>query len=137
MACFVVPGGEAVVATVIQKIIEKSEKKSSLTDSGVRRLTWSRRLSWLNIMLWGGTILLAFEHLWHGEISFVPPFLTAMQTPDEIPVMLHEMATFGTAMAVTITVIWCIIIAIAEIKARHAIKTGTISRVKSAEGGAV
>jgi hypothetical protein len=117
MACFVVPGGEAVVATVIQKIIEKQERKAGKTG-----LTWSRRLSWLNKMLWGGAILLAFEHLWHGEISFVPPFLTAMKTPDEIPVMLHEMATFGTAMAVTITVVWGIMIMVADIKARRALK---------------
>jgi hypothetical protein len=117
MACFVVPGGEAVVATVIQKIIEKQERKAGKTG-----LTWSRRLSWLNKMLWGGAILLAFEHLWHGEISFVPPFLTAMKTPDEIPVMLHEMATFGTAMAVTITVVWGIMIMVADIKARRTLK---------------
>lgn len=116
MACFVVPGGEAVVTTVIQKIIERQEKKTGKKSTA--GLTWSRRLSWLNKMLWGGTILLAFEHVWHGEISFVPPFLTAMNNPDEIPVMLQEMATYGTAMAVTITVIWGIIILVAELKAR-------------------
>jgi len=131
MACFVVPGGEAVVTTVIQKIIEKREK-SGKAKSGAA-LTWGRRLGWLNKMLWGGTILLAFEHLWHGEISFVPPFLTAMKTPDEIPVMLHEMATFGGAMAVTITVVWGIMILVAELKAKAAPK----AIAKPATGGAV
>jgi hypothetical protein len=131
MACFIVPGGEAVVATVIQKIIEKREKKSGKTER--TGLTWSRRLSWLNKMLWGGAILLAFEHLWHGEISFVPPFLTAMKTPDEIPVMLHEMATFGTAMAITVTVVWGVMLLVLELKTRSA-RTAPPAEAKAAGG---
>jgi hypothetical protein len=136
MACFVVPGGEAVVATVIQKIIEKREKKSGRVNSGPFTLTWSRRLGWLNKMLWGGTILLAFEHLWHGEISFAPPFLTAMKSAEEIPVMLREMATFGSAMAVAITVIWGIMVLIAEVKARR-INATEPAGAKPAEEGIV
>lgn len=42
---------------------------------------------------------------WHGEVAPRPPFLTAMQTPDEIPVMLGEMATIGVGMAVLVTVV--------------------------------
>ena len=130
MACFVVPGGEAVVTTVIQKIIEKREKKTGVkSQSG---LTWSRRLSWLNKMLWGGSLLLALEHVWHGEVSFVPPFLTAMKSAEEIPVMLHEMATFGTAMAVVITAIWGVMILVAEIKSKTkpAVQVAPLSEVE-------
>ncbi len=135
MACFIVPAGEAVVTTVVQKIIEKREKKSGDAKSGSAKLTWSRRLGWLNKMLWGGSILLAFEHVWHGEISFVPPFLTAMQTPDEIPVMLHEMATYGTAMAVAITVVWGVMVLVAELKARAA-GVQPVVKAKPVAGGA-
>ena len=120
MACFLVPVGETVVTTVVQKVIEKNERKTGVVKQPKTGLTWSRRLSWLNKMLWGGAVLLAFEHIWHGEISAVPPFLTAMQSADETAVMLHEMATFGSAMAVTITVVWGIMILIAELKARSA-----------------
>ncbi|KAA0004571.1 hypothetical protein B6U70_01135 [Euryarchaeota archaeon ex4484_162] len=102
MACFLVPGAEAVVTTVIQKAVgkEKAEK-------------W--KLRWLNTMLWGGVILLAIEHIWHGEVVPWPPFLTAMSNPADIAPMLHEMATVGTAMAITITITWGILVALATI----------------------
>ncbi len=120
MACFIVPAGEAVVTTVVQKVMEKRGKKA-----GTLNVKWTQRLGWLNKMLWGGSVLLAFEHVWHGEISFVPPFLTAMKSPAETATMLHEMATFGTAMAVVITVVWGIMVLVAELKAK------TASRVKA------
>jgi hypothetical protein len=118
MACFLVPVGEAIVTTVVQKVIEKREKKTGVKRPGNTGLTWGRRLGWLNKMLWGGSVLLAFEHIWHGEIIARPPFLTAMQNPQDTQTMLHEIATFGVAMAVAITVIWGIMILIAEIKAK-------------------
>jgi len=34
-------------------------------------------LGWLTNMLWGGSLLLAFEHVWHGEETPWFPFLTA------------------------------------------------------------
>jgi hypothetical protein len=71
-------------------------------------------------MLWGGSILLAFEHLWHGEIVPWPPFLTAMSNPADVGPMLHEIATVGTAMAVTITVIWALMVLVAELRIRSA-----------------
>jgi len=117
MACFLVPAGEAIVTTVVQKVAQKREKSGGekVKKTG---LTWSRRLSWLNKMLWGGVILLALEHIWHGEVVPWPPFLTAMATPSEVGPMLHEMATFGSAMAAAITVIWGIMILVVELKSR-------------------
>ncbi|MCD6571663.1 MAG: hypothetical protein J7K62_00115 [Thermoplasmata archaeon] len=102
MACFLVPGAEAVVTTVIQKAVgkEKAEK-------------W--KLGWLNTLLWGGVILLAVEHIWHGEIVLWPPFLTAMRNPADVAPMLHEMATIGTAMAIVITLTWIVLVALATI----------------------
>jgi hypothetical protein len=132
MACFLVPVGEAIVTTVVQKVIEKKEKKSSAVKTSGAGLTWSKRLGWLNKMLWGGSLLLALEHVWHGEIIASPPFLTAMQNPKDTATMLLEMVTFGTAMAVTITVIWGIMILVAEIKARSTsvIKATPVSEVE-------
>jgi hypothetical protein len=120
MACFLVPAGEAIVTTVVQKVVENREKKDSGARTPKTGLTWSRRLSWLNKLLWGGTILLALEHVWHGEVVPWPPFLTAMENPADIAPMLHEMATFGGAMAATITVVWGIMILVAELKAKAA-----------------
>lgn len=150
MACFLVPMGEAIVTTGVQKVVEKSEKKNGGEKAVEKRqkkdsrekiekggLSWSRRLSWLNKLLWGGTILLAFEHLWHGEIVPWPPFLTAMENPADVGPMLHEMATIGTAMAITCTVIWGIIILVAELKSKAVPEAGASPEagVSSASGG--
>ena len=125
MACFLVPVGEAIVTTVAQKVAEKREKKEETEKSAKTGVKWSRRLSWLNKMLWGGSIMLALEHVWHGEVVPWPPFLTAMEHPGEVVPMLHEMATVGVAMAVAVTAIWGIMILVAELK------TKAITRIKA------
>lgn len=115
MACFLVPGGEAVVTTIVKKVVEEREKKAEK-----RGFKWSERLSWLNNLLWGGVILLALEHIWHGEVVPWPPFLTAMKNPQDIAPMLHEMGTIGVAMAIFVTSVWLIMVIIAEAKVRIA-----------------
>jgi hypothetical protein len=132
MACFLVPVGEAIVTTVVQKVAEKREKKEETEKTEKTEKTgikWSRRLSWLNKMLWGGALLLAIEHVWHGEVVPWPPFLTAMAHPGEVGPMLHEMATVGVAMAVAVTTVWGVMILVAELKARAKarIKTAPVS----------
>jgi hypothetical protein len=125
MACFLVPAGEAVVTTVVQKVIEKQGKKGGEEKSAEAKIKWGKRLGWLNKMLWGGSLLLALEHIWHGEIIATPPFLTAMQNSADTAAMLHEMATVGVAMAVAITFVWGIMVLVSEAKSRAA------SRVKT------
>ncbi|HEY54921.1 MAG TPA: hypothetical protein G4N91_01385 [Dehalococcoidia bacterium] len=120
MACFLVPAGEAIVTTVVQKVVERREKKVGGEKAKKTGLTWSRRLSWLNKLLWGGTILLALEHMWHGEFVPWPPFLTAMGNPAEVSLMLKEMAIFGGAMAAAVTAVWGIMILVVELKSRAA-----------------
>ncbi len=115
MACFIVPAAEAVVTTVITKLA-KEEKKVEYsgveTGSDVsvpnvpQKMSFIRKLKWLSNMLWGGAILLCFEHIWHGEVIPYPPFLTAAYDPADTAAMLHEMATVGVAMAVLITAVW-------------------------------
>jgi len=118
MACFLVPMGEAIVTSVVQKVVENREKKVGGERTKKTGLSWSRRLSWLNKLLWGGTILLALEHVWHGEVVPWPPFLTAMKNPGDVAPMLHEIATVGVAMAITVTVVWAIMVMVAELKAK-------------------
>jgi hypothetical protein len=110
MACFLAPMGEAIVMTVVQKAVEKR--------AGAAGSAWTRRLGWLNKMLWGGSILLAFEHLWHGEIVPWPPFLTAMRNPADIGPMLREIATVGSAMAGAVTATWALMVLIVGLRAR-------------------
>ena len=105
MACFLVPATEAVVTTIVQKAVKKAEV-SSESKSSNNKLRFSEKLKWLNGMLWGGSGLLAFEHLWHGEIQPFFPFLTAAANPADTAEMLHEMATVGVTMAVVVTAVW-------------------------------
>ena len=70
-------------------------------------------------MLWGGVILLAFEHLWHGEVVPFFPFLTAMSDAASTAEMLREMATVGVAMGVLITLVWAGICFAADIIVRR------------------
>jgi hypothetical protein len=128
MACFVAPMAEAIVTTVVMKAVKKKEKRAEKQGTAVKTeqmgISWSRKLAWLNKLLWGGTMLLAFEHFWHGEIVLRPPFLTAIENPSGIAPMLQEMVTTGAEMAIFVTVIWLIMIAIANQKAKavHAAK---------------
>lgn len=113
MACFIAPAVEAVVMTVVQKRVEKKEEEElrvyNSQHHGVipenNRITWSRRLKWLNCMLWGGVVLLALEHVWHGEIVPWYPFLTAIENGQTMA-MLGEVVTVGGIMALTITAVW-------------------------------
>lgn len=116
MACFLVPMGEAVITTVLQKVVEKKEKEAQVKSTSQTGLKWSRKLSWLNRLLWGGVLLLAMEHAWHGEIVPWPPFLTAMSNPAQVGPMLHEMATIGTGMALFVTLVWALLILIVDLK---------------------
>lgn len=106
MACFLVPAGEAVVTTVAGKYLEKHGKGGA---EGAR-LPMARKVKWLNNMLWGGSALLAYEHLWHGEVSAAFPFLTAMNDPADTAEMLREMSTSGVAMAVVVTAVWGVMV---------------------------
>ena len=109
MACFLVPTAEAVIVTAV-KTIEKKKEPEKTTGQDVQasdtKVSLARKLTWLTNMLWGGAVLLAFEHIWHGEVTPWFPFLTAMNDAEETATMLGEMATVGVSMAVLITVVW-------------------------------
>ena len=107
MACFAVPVAEAVVTTIVTKIVEKKEASCAENKQAAPvKVPFSRKLRWLNNLLWGGSALLAFEHVWHGEVVPWFPFLTAAANADDRAEMLHEMATVGVTMAVLVTVVW-------------------------------
>ena len=111
MACFLVPGTEAIVTTIVTQAVKAKEKKDSkkYIEGEVHENTvatkFSTKLGWLNKMLWGGSALLAFEHIWHGEVIPVFPFLTAVKEGETLG-MLKEMGTAGVGMAVLVTSAW-------------------------------
>ena len=128
MGCFLVPAAEAVITTVATKVIKSKEKevttKVSFSNGIVEEATkikFSTKLGWLNKLLWGGSALLAFEHVWHGEIIPTFPFLTAVET-GETADMLAEMTSAGTTMSILISAVWCGMLAVSSIIEKRAVK---------------
>lgn len=119
MACFLVGAAEAAVVTMAAQALELREQKKvgetrleGAERTSAPQVPWSRKLRWLSYLLWGGAFLLAFEHLWHGEVVPWFPFLTAAENPADMAEMLHEMATVGVTMAVIVTVVWALMLAV-------------------------
>ena len=115
MACFLVSAAEAAIVTVATQLVLAHENKllpkyhrepEANSDNAAVKMPFSRKLRWLSNLLWGGSFLLAFEHVWHGEVTPWFPFLTAAGSPADTAVMLHEMSTVGVSMAVLVTVVW-------------------------------
>ena len=126
MACFTATIVEAIATTVITAVVKKKEK-AQLEGAGQKhdagsagntahapRIKLSEKLSWLNMMLWGGSALLLFEHIWHGEVVPWFPFFTAASSPESLQTMLHEIATVGVGMCLLVTGVWVIAVLIAD-----------------------
>lgn len=120
MACFLVPAAEAAVTAVAAKA---AEKKDGASREEVR-IPFTRKLKWLSNMLWGGSALLAFEHVWHGEVVPWFPFLTAMEDPASAAEMLAEMGTVGAAMAAIITAVWGGMVLVTGFMEKDALRAG-------------
>ena len=117
MACFTVPAAEAIITTVAQKILKSKEKNQTVKishEGEAEKISFSTKLGWLNKMLWGGSALLAFEHVWHGEVVPFFPFLTAVKDGNAAE-MLHEMATTGVTMAVIVTAVWGLMVLVSSL----------------------
>lgn len=130
MACLLVPGAEAIVVSIASKILEKKEKEpteirlsfdGSTVETG-HKIPFSRKLKWLSFLQYGGALLLAFEHVWHGEIVPWFPFLTAASDPVSLSEMLHEMSTVGVGMAALTMAVWGAMLAVVHVMEKKAEK---------------
>ncbi len=130
MACFLVPATEAIIITIAIHVANKMERnhpapratsEEDQTEAAVK-IPFSRKLKWLSNLLWGGSVLLAFEHLWHGEVVPWFPFLTAAGNPADASAMLHEMATVGVSMAALVTLVWAGMLIVFSAMSRKALK---------------
>lgn len=126
MACFIVPAAEAIVTTIAAKVIEKKEHtapaNATSDESAIPapKTSFSRKLKWLRNLLWGGSVLLAFEHVWHGEVVPWFPFLTAAADAADRAEMLHEMATVGVCMALVVTAVWAVMVGVSVLLEKRA-----------------
>ena len=99
MACFSAPLAAAIATGIVRRGIAAKTVEQPGT------ISWATKLGWLEKLFFGGCILLAFEHVWHGEIIFKFPFLTGVRDGNTSEV-LREIATVGSAMTVLIVAVW-------------------------------
>jgi hypothetical protein len=92
MACFLAPTTAAMIVSAVRK-----------------KIPLKYHINWLISMLWGGVIMLAVEHVSHGEVVLYPPFLTA-----GFMEVLPEIIKVGVPMTLTITVVWLVMVFVAE-----------------------
>lgn len=138
MACFVVPAVEAVITSIAAKAMKAKEKAPEALElhlegnevETVEKIPFSRKLKWLNNLLWGGSALLAFEHVWHGELVPVAPFFTAAGDATQLAEMFKEMATAGVAMSALVTVVWLGMVGVSSVIEKRALKEQPVKPVK-------
>lgn len=95
MACFIVP--------LVQAIATSALRKWGRKDGFV-----SRHLASLELMLWGGSVMLIVDHILNGELSWRFPFFTALGQSGGAQVMLREMLSVGLPMSIVITLVWAV-----------------------------
>jgi len=88
MACFIVPLTQAIATTVYRKRVESQKSKVERQDSFI-----TRNLKTLELMLWGGSMMLLVDHLVNGEL---------------FAWNLREVLTIGVPMSVVVTAVWAI-----------------------------
>ena len=115
MACFTVTAAAAIGVGVAKYIVKHHENKKALVAKEPQEykfgseVKWSKRLSYLELTLWGGSFLLAGEHILHDEVVPYPPFLTAAgEGPEAVNEMLTEMGTAGVAMLGILVFAWAV-----------------------------
>jgi hypothetical protein len=101
MACFVVPLVQAIATSVLRKQGRK--------DGFV-----GRNLASLELMLWGGSVMLIVDHIINGELTWRFPFFTALGVEGGGAVMLREMLTVGVPMSLVITALWVVLALLKE-----------------------
>ncbi len=99
MACFSAP----LAAAIATGIVRRGMAAKTVEQPGT--VSWATKLGWLEKLFFGGCVLLAFEHVWHGEIIFQFPFLTGVKNGETAEV-LKEISTVGGAMTALIFAIW-------------------------------
>lgn len=129
MACFLVPLAEAVVISTAKFAYSKRIARETVQDSEkqLKLESFTKKVNVLQNMLYGGSFLLAVDHVFTGELSWQFPFLTALKTPADTQVMLHEIGTVGVAMAVSITALWGIWAAFKSLRENRTLKNASIA----------
>lgn len=103
MACFIVPLTQAIATSAYRRRIESQKSKDNRQETFL-----SRNLPMLEKMLWGGSLMLIVDHVINGELTWMFPFFTALETEGGGAVMLREMLTIGVPMSLIVTAAWAV-----------------------------
>ena len=95
MACFVAPLVQAIATSALRKWGKK--------DGFV-----GLNLASLELMLWGGSVMLIVDHIINGELTWRFPFFTALGVEGGGAVMLREMLTVGVPISLVLTGVWVV-----------------------------
>lgn len=127
MACFLVPLAESVVISTAKFVYSKKIAKETVEDSEkkLKLESFIKKVNVLQNMLYGGSFLLAVDHVFSGELSWQFPFLTALKNPADTQIMLHEIGTVGVAMSLSITALWAIWAAFKSFKENRNLKNAS------------
>ena len=113
MACFLVSAAAATGVAVAKYVVRHHENKNELVVKEPKEykfgseVKWSKKLAYLELMLWSVSFVLAGEHVLHGEVSPYPPFVTAAgEGPEAVQEMLTEMGTVGVVMLAALVAVW-------------------------------
>lgn len=102
--------------------MDSKEKNYSATEGETAHVFVEEEVKWLTNLLWGGSALLAFEHMWNGEIVPWFPFLTAATDAEKRVVMLQEMSTVGVSMSLFVTRVWVCMLIVSSVVEKKAIE---------------
>ena len=102
MSCFIVPLVQAIGTTIYRKAAGESIHSPEANNL-------KRNIPALELMLWGGTVMLIVDHIINGELTWAFPFLTALgKDGGGWSTVLHEILTVGVPMSLAITAVWTV-----------------------------
>lgn len=99
MACFITP--------LITGLLIRLFKKLWIKESKIK-------LDMLELMLIGGSVILMIEHVWRGEITPYPPFLTAMASAGDTSMLIREISFVGGLMTLAVSSLWAALVVVSE-----------------------
>ena len=107
MACFIVPLTQAIATTAYRKHVEKKVQLEGEKCLSTFNYQLSTHLKTLELMLWGGSLMLIVDHIINGELVWRFPFFTALESGG-FPAMLRELLTVGVPMSLVLTALWAV-----------------------------